>query len=83
MGGLLRHHSPLCPSYKMVVVLDGLGVDVGCLLVASYVADCVSLVVLVVACSLIFNCLCDLMPNRRVCTKEQNFSRRVFAILLS
>jgi hypothetical protein len=37
--------------------------------------------VLATACFLIFCCLCDIIPRRRVCAKEQSLSRRVFAIL--
>ena len=64
--------------YQVLTVLGGLGVDIGWLLEASCVADCVPLIVYVVACSLIFCCLCAIMPNkRRVCAKEHNLSRRV------
>jgi hypothetical protein len=44
--------------------------------------DCVSLIVLAAACSLIFCCMCANMPRRRVWAREQNLSRRIFAICL-
>ena len=66
--------------YQMIA---GLGVAMGWLLGASCVTNCVPLVVPMVACSLIFCCLCDIMPKSRVCAKEQNLSGRIFAILLS
>ena len=69
--------------YQMMVFLGGLGVEMGLLLGGSCVADCVPLVAHVIACSLIFCCLCAITPRRRVCAKEQSFSRRVFAILFS
>ena len=55
----------------------------GCLLGASCVASCVPQVIYVDASSLIFCCLRAIMSKRRVCAKDQNLSRRVFAILLS
>ena len=38
---------------------------------------------LVDACSLIFFCLCAMMPRSLVCAKEESLLRRVIAILLS
>ena len=69
--------------YLMIVVLGGLVVDMRGSLGASYVALCVPLIVLVVACFLSFCCLCDITPKRRVGTKEPILSRRVLANLLS
>jgi len=40
--------------YQMMVVLGCLGVDMGWLIGASCVADCVPLVAPIIACSLIF-----------------------------
>jgi hypothetical protein len=56
--------------YQMIPFLGDIGVDVGWLLGASCVADCVPLVVLVVACSLNFCCLCDMTPKWHFCAKE-------------
>ena len=40
-------------------------------------ADCVPLVAHVIACFLIFCCLCCIMPKSRVCAKEQSFVEEI------
>ena len=69
--------------YQIIYVLGGLGVDIGWLIETMCVAGCVPLASSMDDCSRIFCCLCAIMPKRRICVKEQNLSRRLFAILLS
>jgi len=43
------------------------------------VADCVPFIVPIVACSLIFCCLCAIMSKRRACGKDHDMSRRAYS----
>ncbi len=73
----------LCGLYHVIVVRGGIGVDMERLIGASGLADCVPLVVHVVACSIICCCLCAIMSRKRVWAREQNLSRMVFVIRMS
>ncbi len=71
---------------QMMVVRGGLGAWVGGSLGAVCLANGVSGAVglgLVAIISLIFFCLCAMMPKSLVCAREQSLFMRVFAILLS
>jgi len=71
---------------QTMVVRGGLGVRVGGSLGAVCLANGIFCAVwfgLVDACSLIFFCLCVMMPKSLVCAKERSLLRRVVAILLS
>ena len=65
----------LCGLCQMRVVLGSLGIDME--LGASCVADCVPVVVLAVACSLIFCCLRATISKRQMWAIAQNLSRVV------
>ena len=56
--------------YKMMVVLGGLGVDMGLLLGTSCVVNYVTLSSPMVACSRNCCCLCDMMHDRHVCARD-------------
>ncbi len=71
---------------QMMDVRGGLGVWVGGCLRAVCLVNGVSGAVrfdLVAIISLIFFCLCAMMPKSLVCAREQSLLRGVFAILLS
>ena len=72
--------------YKMMDVRGDLGVRVvrclGAICLANGMSGAMG-VGLVAAYSLIFMCLCAMIPRSPVCAREQSLLRRVFAILLS